>query len=153
PLVSTSPTGTPPFLAGIPGLNTSIVFGGGQPNEPHSGGRITLGLWLDPEQRFGIEGSFFTLDARSRGVTFASSGDPILARPYFDTVFAIPAAEVVAFPGIAAGGLNVSTSTELLGTDALLRWSLSSTPGTQWGILTGYRYLRLRDTVNINEDV
>src|SRR5207247_866512 len=55
PLVTSSPPGTLPAL-GRPG--TTVLFGGNDvDNEERSGGRFTLGMWLDACEHFGIEGS------------------------------------------------------------------------------------------------
>src|SRR5882724_7686854 len=57
PLLTTSPLGTPANEAGVLGLpTTEIVFGGsGESSNPRSGGRITVGGWLDCNNTRGVE--------------------------------------------------------------------------------------------------
>src|SRR6185369_2648351 len=49
-----------------------------------SGGRFTLGAWLDDEQQFGVEGNYLFLGRRSTELTFGSNaqGQPLLAIPF-----------------------------------------------------------------------
>jgi hypothetical protein len=71
PLITTSPAGTPPAAAGVLGTpGAEVLFGNTDVNDrARSGGRLTAGYWLDCEQKWGIEASFFMLESQSRGIT------------------------------------------------------------------------------------
>lgn len=159
-LITTSPTGTPVAAAGVQGQpGTRVVFGDQDPNSgARSGGRLVLGAWLDPEQTWGVEARFFMLESQSHGLTVASPGDPILARPFFNTLSGLLDAELVAFPGILQGSATVaSRSSYLIGADASLRANLYSLEddwgGFQIDLLGGYRYLDLAESLAVLENL
>ena len=105
-LVTTSPTGTPVGTAGrLPGA--TILFGDQRINEnARSGGRFTLGYWFDPCNQLGIENTFFFIGGQNQGYTNSSSGSPILARPFYNTDSEEQDSVLLAYPSIAAGGIN-----------------------------------------------
>jgi hypothetical protein len=161
PLVTTSPAGTAAAAAGVLGMpGAAVLFGGTDVNDKaRSGGRLTAGYWLDCEQKCGIEASFFMLDSQSHGFAAGSSGDPILARPFFNTANGKPDSELVAVPGILNGSVAVtSRSDPLLGAEALFRGNLLS---CNWGCgrgvrvdgLVGYRYLHLEEHLSVQENL
>src|SRR5439155_11740888 len=82
-------TTSPPDSRGIPGLpGTSVLIGDTDRNRgAFSGGRFTGGVWLDDDQIYGFEGSYFFLAERSVNQGAASSGvanSPALGRPFFN---------------------------------------------------------------------
>jgi hypothetical protein len=156
PLITTSPAGTPAAEAGVLGApGTVTLFGGSRVNdEARSGGRFTLGAWLNDCQTVGVEGDFFMVSSRGTGFAASSPGSPILARPFFDASTGRPNAELIAFPGLLAGSVFANAgSTGLLGADALLRVNLCRGCNYQLDVLGGYRYLRLSDHLGIGEDL
>lgn len=131
PLATTGPDANNPGILGEPG--TVILFGDQTINDTmRSGGRISFGRWLDPNQSWGISGEYFGLEDASTNFFAASdaNGSPIISRPYF-TVYGFdqngdpkPAqenAELVALPGTLAGSLAVNTNTSFQGAGVLLR--------------------------------
>jgi Putative beta barrel porin-7 (BBP7) len=159
PLATTSPPGTPINQAGVLGApGTSILIGDSRANtDPLSGGRFTLGYWVDDCYLTGIGVSFFFLGRNTNNYSAASQGDPILARPFFDVTLPGQAAQLTAFPNVAAGRVDVSSSTELLGADVFLRRNIcaSCCPCNSYRLdaIVGYRYLQLRDCLDINESL
>ena len=154
-LVTASPPGTPRANAGVllsPG--TVTLFGDSSVNHDwRSGGRVQAGYWLDCEQHWGVEASFFMLDTSARHFTAASGGTPILARPFFNAVTGRPDAELVAFPGVLSGQVSVGESSTLLGAGAWLRKNVCCGDCSRLDALVGYRYLRLSDRLGIREDL
>src|SRR5262249_47573832 len=67
PLVTTSPVGTSIENAGVLGVpGTTVLFGDSNVNDDlRSGGKITLGAWVNHEQTWGVEGYFFGLERQS----------------------------------------------------------------------------------------
>jgi hypothetical protein len=154
-LVTTSPIDTPLNQAGVLGQpETSILFGGGNLNQGvSSGGRITLGYWLNPCQDFGLEIVYTFLGNKSTGFNQTSQGDPILARPFFNVN---PGsirqdADIVAYPNYFTGSLDVSIANEFQSIEVLSRRTLIQNCNRQLDFLIGGRYSRFAENLMINE--
>lgn len=172
PLVTTSPPGTPREQAGVLGQpGTIILFGGDQElEEPRHGGRLTAGMLLDRCTGLSLEGSVFYLEDVTEGFFAASdaNGNPILMRPFTDAEpgTSANAAEVVSYPGQFAGSVAVDLRSSLLGAELNLRQPLLC-PKPCYGkgepcddcklhrldLIGGYRYLRLRESLDVREDI
>lgn len=150
-LVTTSPLGTPRELAGVLGAPGTAVLFGGDGNPERSGGRFTLGFWFDDEQTIGLESTTFFLGERSMTFRDQSAGVPILARPFFNVLTGMEASELVAFPGVLAGNVAVSSANQLWGTELNLRANCCR--GCFWHLdgLLGVRFLGLDDKLSITE--
>jgi hypothetical protein len=153
PLVTTSPNGTLDPIAGVLGFGTTSVAYSNEAigEDARPGGRITLGTWLDPWQCWGVEGRYYALaDETTQFTATSEAGDPILARPFFDVIAGAQASRLIAFPGIVSpGSVSVTTESEVLGGDALLRRSLC-----RWGcgrvdFIVGYQYARIDESLAI----
>jgi hypothetical protein len=156
PLVTTSPAGTPATQAGVLGApGTTILFGGNSVNdEVRSGFRFTLGGWLNDCHTLGVEGGFFMLGSEGAGFTASSTGSPILARPIFNTTTGLPDSQLISFPGFLSGTVTAqSGSTGLLGADALLRCNVCCGCNYRLDAIGGFRYLRLSDHLNVDENL
>jgi hypothetical protein len=168
PLVTASPAGTPRNLAGVLGAPTTAVLFGGDTvdDEMEPGFRVRAGMWLDDCNLCGVEGSFFFLGTASKNATFNCNDAPIIARPFIDVNpgvtnpfnaqlvgFGSPNSELVCLPGLLNGTINVHTSTDLYGFDANFRHNLLSECGHRLDLLVGYRYLNLKDRVDITENL
>jgi hypothetical protein len=138
-------------VLGAPG--TVTLFGGDRVNDDlRSGGRFTLGGWLN--DCIGIEGDFFMLSSSGSGFGASSTGNPILARPFFNAATGRPDSQLIAFPGLLAGSIAANAgSTGLLGADALLRANLCCGCNYRLDAVGGYRYLRLSDHLAIEENL
>lgn len=156
PLVTTSPP-TSLGVLGQPG--TTVLFGGSINENEFSGGRFTAGLWLDCAECFGLEGSYFFLGPRSANFSAASTGNPVLARPFFD-VSPPPgeSAEQIANPALPGvlpltGAVNVKLNTLFQGGEinGIINCCKGCCDRVDW--IVGFRYLRLRDSLDINEDL
>jgi hypothetical protein len=156
PLVTTSPAGTPVGQAGVLGTpGAAVLFGDNHVNnDARSGFRITMGGWLNQQQTLGLEGSFFMLERLATGFSASSPGSPLLSRPFVDATTGLPAAELVAFPGVLRGTVGAAeSSTGLLGAGALLRCNLCCGCGYRVDALGGYRYLRFTDGLTVTENL
>jgi hypothetical protein len=143
-LVTTSPQGTSQDQAGVLGQpGTTVLFGDSTVyNDGRSGVRITIGGWLDNCHRWGLEADWLTLAGKSIGYEQSSTGNPILARPffnvqdvYFDTETEqfetqVPAedAQLKAYPGVVTGSVTVSGGDYFESVGAALRYNLSCCP-------------------------
>jgi Putative beta barrel porin-7 (BBP7) len=167
PLVTTGPANPrqvpPPGALGAVG--TSALFSGESLNDdPFSGGRFTAGYWLNCSQTTGVEASYFFLGQRSgdfRAVSSGAPGSAVIARPFFDVSTGLPNSELIAFPGLAGGTVQVHSTTRLQGPEANLIYNLccscdccdccQSAPSYRWDLLGGFRYLDLRDGMGVVE--
>lgn len=152
PLVTTSPSGTPRADAGVLGEpGTTVLFGDSLAGQDlQVGGRITMGWWLDGSHNVGIEGQFFALEGDSTTFFSDSTGDPILARPFFNLALPGPDSLLVAFPGVSEGNIRVNFNNDLFATQVLGRVMLQRNRLRRIDLLAGYQFLRLDDDLRIN---
>ena len=136
PLITTSPAGspsTPQSDAGVLGLpNTSTILGNdGLEDDPSFGMRGELGIWLkNSGGRQGFGASMMYLPESENGYSASSGGNTILARPFFDTLTEQPASQLVAYPGIVSGTVNVRGGTEIYDGELFLRRQIGACPMT-----------------------
>lgn len=81
-----------------------------------------------------------------------SGGDPILARPFFTVLLDRQGAELVAFPGVAAGSVVVGGFSEFNSAGVRLLRNVHAYGGSRLDLVAGYRYLRLEEGLTISED-
>ena len=155
-LVTTSTAGTPQPQAGVLGQpNTSILFGSTELNDGvRSGGRLNLGVWIDPCLTTAIEASYFALEREATSFQAVSSGDPILARPFFNVQTGTEDARVIAFtPPDQSGSIAVGATTQFQGAELSVRQVLDRQNNYVVAGLIGYRFQRLDDDVRISESL
>jgi len=148
PLVTTSPNGTPQAEAGVLGFpNTTTLFGGeGVQQRLRSGARITINRMLDDGDMIG--GRFWGLENAQANFFAASTGDPILAIPFFNTQVPGENSQLVAFPGVTTdGSVSVRSYNQLLGADAWFRRTASRDACFQLDWLAGYQFVRMNDSL------
>jgi hypothetical protein len=143
-----------PGAIGQPG--TRVVFGNtNQSFQNFSGGKLTLGAWLDCEQRFGIEAGGFLLEKRTSTFTRISdgAGNPPTYIPFNETdpAFPGPNAATLADPVIGrVGSVSITQSLQLWGTEFNGLFCLYRKPGLEVNGLVGFRYMDLRETLALN---
>jgi hypothetical protein len=115
------------------------------------GGRFTLGYHFESATAIGVEANYFFLPDSETEVSFSSNGNPVLGRPYVDVKTGMPAATLIASPGIAAGSVTVGVSTWLSGAEASMSASLVPSDRFRLTALGGFRFLSLDDDLTINE--
>jgi hypothetical protein len=160
PLVTTS---SPTSLGVLGQPDTAVLFGGSVNHEDFSGGRFTVGWWCDPCERLGFEASYFFLGQRSIGYDAASTGTPLLARPFFDVNPAVNGenSELVANPAVASlpnlipltGAVHIRQSTELWGMEGNALWNCWRGCWGRLDFLSGFRYLQLKENLSITENL
>jgi hypothetical protein len=152
-LATTSPNGTARENAGVLGLNsTSVLFGGDSPVDSGSlsGGRLTLGFWLDTCQINSIAGRGFGIE--EHGVTFSAASDDnsILGRPFFNAFTGEQDALLLAFPGELRGDIEISQDTQAQGAQAFVRHLCRTGSNYRIDTIYGYRYLGVDDSLRID---
>ncbi len=155
PLVTVSPAGTPLASAGVIGPSTTAVAFDRFSDPARSGMRLGGGFYFTRDALWGADFNYWFLAPWSRDFTAASTGGPIVGRPFTEIgpVGAGPAAELVAFPGLLAGSVNVHSYQNLWGLDTNLRRQLWCGPNGFLDLLLGYRHLTLTEHLDINENL
>ncbi len=160
PALVTSGTGGSTGVLGDP--NTAILFGDRSLNsDRRSGGRLTLGSWFDTRSQIGIEGEYFILEQRVARFGATSTGDPILARPFFNVITGVEDSHVFAFPNAAEGTIDISAVSRLQGAGLILRKAVfeandsrvdgTDRSGTRVDFLAGYRFMLLDEDLVVRE--
>ena len=153
--MTTSTAGTPQADAGILGLPTTDVLFGGErlADQQRHGARLTVGGWLGANNAIGLEATGFWLNPDHHNFSANSAQFPIIARPFFNLEpgFEGPDAELVSFPGLFNGQINVNAESSLLGGEILLRSNSCSTCYCRVDGLLGVRYARLDESLAIND--
>ncbi|HXG10886.1 MAG TPA: BBP7 family outer membrane beta-barrel protein [Gemmataceae bacterium] len=149
PLVTTSPVASQGII-GLPG--TVVLFGGSDVDtDEFSGGRFTVGYWLDACRMRALEGTFFFLGQRDVNFAAGSEAFPLLARPFFAENLGTEFAQVVTDPNRATGGVRVELPSQLWGAEANLRRNVLLGCGYRLDLIAGFRYLDLDEGVHIME--
>jgi hypothetical protein len=155
PLVTTSLPGTPQANAGVLGLNTTSILFGDQigANKLQGGGRITAGIWLDPDHNVAAGGRFFGLGGDTTRFNQSSTGDPILARPFFNATLNQQDALLSAYPGLTRGGVEANLITNnIIGAEAFAEIMMSRDSRRRIDLVGGYQFFRMDDWLEINSN-
>lgn len=154
PLVTTSPAGTEQDAAGVLGQpGTSILFGGSDlDGDAVSGGRFSLGVWLDACHRQGVEASYFGLGTHTASFGASATDYAILARPFYNTVEGEQDARLLVYDSLVTGSVDVTASTSFEGGEFLFRQALQRECWAEIDLLLGYRWLQLEDDLLIQEN-
>lgn len=181
PLVTTSPPGTPINQAGVLGApGTRVLFGGNELNDDmRVGGRFQIGAWLDDCQTIGIQAGAFFLGDDGDNFSAASNGTVIISRPFFDPSIPAQNAELVSFPRVLGGRVDVRSDSDVVGADIALRkniccWSCPTCDSCgdvcgdccggsmfrfagrncyRFDLVTGFTYFDLDEGVSVAEDL
>jgi hypothetical protein len=150
-------TSSAPAAGAILGPHTCVVVGNTPlPSQLQSGGRFLLGAWIDPAQTVGLElGALFVGSHTFNSVTGSTGapGTPAIGRPFFDVLTNKENAQLVAFPGLLAGLVQVTASTRLQGGEGNGAWNLYRSPVARVDALFGFRYFELVEGLGIGENL
>ncbi len=139
-------------VLGAPGTQT--LFGGNTLGSgPYSGGRFTLGYWLNDERSKAFEVTGFFLGPLSSSFSTNSSMHPVIARPFLDANNGQEFAQLTSVPGEGTGTLSVNAPTSLWGLEGnlLCLWCC----GCNYRImpLIGFRNINLDESLTITENI
>jgi hypothetical protein len=161
PLLTTSPVGVvPPGTIGAP--TTTVLFGDELVNTRSTpSARFRLGRWCDPCHRWGIEAEYFSIGGNSTAYEAESTGVPVLARPFYDTVHHRQTSLAVAYPGLVGGEFNANVWDDFQSAAVWARYGLLE---REVGVgpcrecrcfrldaIGGYRFFNYRDNLLIRE--
>lgn len=173
PLVTQSAAGTDQADAGVlTRSGTSTLFGGpGRDlfDDSRAGWRLQFGFWLDRCHTMGLGADYLELDRETESFSATSTGNPILARPFFNTTTGSEDSELVAFNNGSdiqlTGTVAVSAYSELAGGSFYIRRLTCCDEGCRAWLFCGcndhycsrsefrlgYRYMQLDEGVLITE--
>jgi hypothetical protein len=134
---------------GQPG--TRVLFGDNPIRFPvASGGRLTLGCWVDCEDRLGFEGNGFVFQQLNSHFAAGSdaTGSPPLYFPIFSGIAGAERAIPIADPLRSfSGSVSVTSALRLWGTEANAVCKIYRCTGVDFSLLAGFRTLDLRETL------
>ncbi|XZE21983.1 BBP7 family outer membrane beta-barrel protein [Pirellulaceae bacterium SH449] len=167
-LVTTSPAGTAQAAAGVL-PNATTLFGGNNDvlTDRLNGMRVRFGWWFVNNPKLGIEGEYVGTAETRESFDLSSNGNPILARPFYNVTTGREDAQLVAFPGVVAGRVQVDATSQFRGAAVRFRRSLCCDSGCGFSRLTcgpvpaqsrfdatlGWRYFQLDDTMGVRENL
>ena len=154
--------------AGVLGRPTTVTLFGGEDvlDDAFDGGRLRFGVWLDRCHTWAIGAEYFALENETATFGATSTGDPILARPFFNTLTGEEDSSLVAFPGVISGTINVAAESELYGwgvhfkrlwdtSEGCSSWLFCGCPDhfcSRTEFLLGYRGMQLDERVRVREE-
>ncbi|MEM9369497.1 MAG: BBP7 family outer membrane beta-barrel protein, partial [Planctomycetota bacterium] len=153
PLVSTSDDGSPRADAGVIGNpTTEVLFGGEGLNRGlRNGIRILADRKVNADWR--IYGEGFYVGDDDDQYSASSTGLPILARPYVSAQTLANDSELVAFPNVLSGQIDVETSSQIFGFEIGASTVLSEDERARISLFGGYRFIQFEDSVSIEENL
>lgn len=116
-----------------------------------TGFRLRAGTLLGESGSAGIDAGFFYLGEKASDFRVDSGQFPTIARPFFAPNFNREFAELVAFPGLSTGALEVRTASQLWGADVNTRCVICTPCDSRREFFAGYRHLNLREELTIAE--
>lgn len=150
-LATTSAPGGFGFL-GDP--RTRVLLGPGRFGDSlRHGMRVRGGYWFDDCGSCGIDASYFFLGRQTTSASFDSGVTPVLTRPFFAPNLNAEFGEIVAFPGVSTGRLDVVGTNSIWGFDVNLRRALCKTCDFRSILFAGYRFLGMDESLQIRESI
>lgn len=133
---------------------TSILYGGNAINtSPFSGGRFSVGYWLDFWEEEAVEATFFFLGPRSANFTANSFNNPVIGRPFLELNTNTPSSQLTALPGVSTGSLTIHSPTFLWGAEGNFRYMLCHGCNFRVAGLIGFRNLDLYENITMTENL
>ena len=159
PLITTgSPNDPRPGALGNP--NTRTLFDGTLLDYGlHSGLWAGFGSWFDDDQLLGFEVVGFMLETHTihGEANSDKAGNPLIARPFFNTFLGVEDAMVITTPLVGAegedrfGGIDIFADSRTWGAQANLLAGIGSIGPVQIGMLGGFRYLGQKDELRFSQ--
>lgn len=140
----------------IGSIGTQVLNSSTLDFEPFSGGRATVGMWLNDDHSLGAELSGFLLQRRSASFAFSDNvaavpGGPILSVPFVNPLAVPPAETATGFglPGLSNGQAFATSSLRLWGAEGDGLLNVIDNDSFRLSLLAGGRYLDLSEDLNI----
>lgn len=134
-------------VLGTPGV--SVVLGGGNLDlGTRSGGRFTVGGWVNERRTFGLEAGYLFLGDSTASPSVASSGlagSPFLAVPFIDRVTGNESSTRLANPGGFAGVGTLSATNSFQGGELNGLFNVARREKWNLDLIAGFRYLNFQE--------
>ena len=157
-----------------------MLLGNNLDTDVRSGGRFTVGYWLDPGQTLGIEASYFDLGPQTSHLQERSTTVPGLSIPYVNALTGQEAGYAIGQPATVTdysqkyinttpgvfvrlytttttdayrGLVAINNQSQLQGGETNAIWKLWSGPGCRLELLAGFRFAELDERLGINSVV
>lgn len=155
PIISVgSDTDAPAGALGQPG--TSVLYGNQTVNfNLASGASVNLGFFLDEAGHYSLDIGAFGIFPNTQSYSIASDagGNPLIARPIYDTSSNQLESLVTARPGVSSGSLRADVESLLYGGEFNARYHACINKHFKYDFLVGARYIRLAESLDIHENV
>ncbi len=156
-LVTTSvPSNVPRPQAGVLGFPTTQILFGNETlgDELQAGGRADIGIWLDSAHNVGFGVRTMGMEGDSEGFAATSTGDPLLARPFFNALLGQEDSLLIAYVDpvngpVAEGSVNARYNSSFGATDVYTRIMMDRCRINRVDLIGGYTYFRLADNLSI----
>ena len=155
PVLATTATGNGNGFLGAAGTQT-LLGPGAFGDTARTGFRLRAGTLLGESGTAGLDAGIFYLGDQSSDFRVDSGQFATIARPFFAPNLNREFAELVAFPGLATGALEVRLTSRLWGADVNTRcvlWDPCEPCGRRAELFAGYRHLNLREELTVTEFV
>jgi hypothetical protein len=153
-LVTTGPDTDEDTAGEIGDPNTSVLVGGDSIlKDVTAGGRLTLGTWIDHSQSRSLVLRAWFAGEETFGFNRNQDQTPVLVRPFLnvsDDQAAAQDTQIIAFPNLATGNINVQASSEVFGGDISVRQLWYEKYGATVDVLYGYQYMRVAEDLRIS---
>lgn len=129
-------------------VGDDVLLRDGQP-----GGRLTLGTWLNACQSRSMVFRGWASGDETYNFSADQTSFPVLARPFFNVSDGQTPEEdtqLIAFPGLTDGSINVHAESSVFGGDLSIRQLWHAGMGGSIDVLYGYQYMRLNESLAIN---
>lgn len=133
--------------------DTQILVGNDRLGEKvRPGGRVNIGTWFGPYESLGAEVNFYALGELNTEMQYNSAGNPVLTVPFFNVNTGLEDALQLAalLPAPVFGGINIRTSSDVMGGDLLLRGAVLRDFQFSLDWLAGYQFARIDESLVLN---
>jgi hypothetical protein len=158
PLVTTGPAGASRSGAlGEP--STSVLVGPNLDYRLNSGGKLWLGGWFDSNAVLGVEVTGFCLETHTtheKAYSNRTTGAPVIARPFLNTLTGLSDAQIITTPADALGGryfggIGIFGDSRTWGGEANLLLNVICAAQSRWELVGGFRYLGQKDQLRSDQ--
>jgi hypothetical protein len=166
PMVTASLTTGSSTTGAVNSAGVVTFFDKGNMSYPwYSGVRATAGMWLDSAERWGVEASGFFVN--TPGIHFASiastkqpslsgpagpQGTIAIYMPFINSVSGAATAQVIGAQAFSTGFIDIDSTSNLNGAEVNLVRNVYRGPDCYVELLTGYRYVDLKESLSLTAD-
>ncbi|XZE45906.1 BBP7 family outer membrane beta-barrel protein [Pirellulaceae bacterium SH467] len=150
-LVTTRRPANDPATDGLIGRSDTIPLFGGREvlDDSTQGVRGEIGLFFDPCRTRGFMIRLFDASSNSESYNSASTGEPVVMRPFFSTADNAQSTIAIQYPGSTSGSIAASITSDVYGGDLLYRKTIHQDHAGRFEFLAGYQMMRLDESLSL----